>query len=114
LDEPGNETVVELIEHGSLMSAVNVAEVTARMLTEGLSQAEIEVAIVDLKVRALPFEASHAFLSGLLRESTRHLGLSLGDRCCLATAIELGTPVLTADRAWSQLPDLGVSIELCR
>jgi PIN domain nuclease of toxin-antitoxin system len=35
-----------------------------------------------------------AFLAGELRISTRSLGLSLGDRACLATGKILGFPVI--------------------
>ena len=44
-----------------------------------------------------------AIASGKLRASTRTLGLSLGDRCCLALALEHGAEVVTADRPWKVL-----------
>jgi len=44
---------------------------------------------------------------------TRHLGLSLGDRCCLALAKELGADVYTAERKWAGL-DLGVTVRVIR
>jgi ribonuclease VapC len=43
----------------------------------------------------------------------RHYGLSLGDRACLALAMELKLPVVTADRAWIDL-DLGIDICVIR
>jgi ribonuclease VapC len=48
-----------------------------------------------------------------LRQPTRHLGLSLADRACLALAQRLELPVLTTDRAWEQL-DLAVDVRLAR
>jgi PIN domain nuclease of toxin-antitoxin system len=41
------------------------------------------------------------------------LGLSLGDRACLALALELNAPVYTADRAWKNL-NLGIRIHVIR
>jgi ribonuclease VapC len=35
----------------------------------------------------------------------RELDLSLGDRACLALALRLGLPVLTADRSWLKLEE---------
>ena len=39
----------------------------------------------------------------MLRPMTKPLGLSLGDRACLALGLVLNQPVITADRQWSQL-----------
>ena len=44
---------------------------------------------------------------------TRALGLSLGDRACLALGLRGGLPVLTADHAWQQLT-LGVVVQVIR
>jgi PIN domain nuclease of toxin-antitoxin system len=49
----------------------------------------------------------------LLRRQTRDHGLSLGDRACLALAVSLGLPVMTADRAWMAL-DLGIEVIVIR
>ena len=48
-----------------------------------------------------------------LRSVTRHAGLSLGDRACLALGDRLGCPVVTADRVWASL-DVGVAIVVIR
>ena len=42
-----------------------------------------------------------------------HLGLSLGDRACLALGIALDVEIYTADRLWAQL-NLPCSIHLIR
>lgn len=38
-----------------------------------------------------------------LRPITKHFGLSLGDRACLALAIQENATVVTADRDWARL-----------
>ena len=60
-----------------------------------------------------PFDESLAVEAGFLRPATRQYGLSLGDRACLALALRERIPVVTADRAWSQL-DLGIDIQVIR
>jgi len=48
-----------------------------------------------------------------LRPISKDLGLSLGDRACLALEVRLGLPVLTADREWRKLA-LNVEIRVVR
>jgi len=52
------------------------------------------------ETQIIDFTPALALASGLLRPATKTLGLSLGDRVCLALAQDLDCPVLTADRAW--------------
>ena len=70
-----------------------------------------ELAAVGLSF--LSFDMQQAYIAGSLWQQTKELGLSLGDRACLALAIHLDLPVLTADKIWQQL-DIGVSIQLIR
>lgn len=66
-----------------------------------------------LGLEVVPFGEADALASAELRTSTRHAGLSLADRACLALAIRENAPVITADRAWARL-DLGLDIQLIR
>lgn len=59
------------------------------------------------------FDAELAYHAGHLRGLTKAVGLSLGDRACLALAQHLGLPALTDDRSWADLP-LGVAIQVIR
>lgn len=74
---------------------------------------EIDDTLVDFQFPILPHDAAQARTAGLLRRATRTAGLSLGDRSCLALALSLDAPVLTADRAWADL-DVGARIEVIR
>jgi PIN domain nuclease of toxin-antitoxin system len=96
-----------------MISAVNVAEVITRLIDLGYSPEAAEVAISRGGFEVIPFDTAAASLAAKLRVTTRHLGLSLGDRACLALAEREGLPVLTADRAWASL-DIGVEIRLIR
>ena len=54
-------------------------------------------------VEIVPFNADQARICGDLVTQTKPLGLSLGDRACLALAIALDAPVYTAERMWKKL-----------
>jgi PIN domain nuclease of toxin-antitoxin system len=54
------------------------------------------------------FDRDVAVRAAALRAATKHLGLSLGDRACLATAQLRDLPVLTADRVWKKLPGFAI------
>lgn len=110
--EPGADRVRERIAR-SIVSAVNVAEVGAKLSDWGISGAGLRYAIANLGFDVAPFDAHQALVSADLRSATRAHGLSLGDRACLALARSAGLPVLTADREWRGV-GLDVEIELIR
>jgi PIN domain nuclease of toxin-antitoxin system len=110
--EPGSDQVEPRLE-GARIGAVNLSEVVAKLVDDGVPETEIRRAIGRLELDVHVFDAQHAYSAGVLREATRAFGLSLGDRACLALAQSLGAPALTADQSWSRL-DLGIAIELIR
>ena len=59
----------------------------------------------------IAFTEDHARTTGSLVAQTRPLGLSLGDRACLAMALELKPSVYTADKSWKKL-NLGIAIHV--
>lgn len=110
--EPGADRVTEAIPHAAI-SAVNVAEVVAKLQERGISDDRIGAAIDLLELSIIPLDQKLALDAGLLRVPTRAAGLSLGDRACLALAAHRGATALTADRAWGGL-NIGIEIELAR
>ena len=112
LGEPGQGRVIDALPD-SVISAVTWAEVVARLVERQATEAQIAGALPLVGKGLVAFDAAQGETSGRLRKVTRSFGLSLGDRCCLALAISLSAPVLTADRAWAGL-DVGVRIELIR
>jgi ribonuclease VapC len=110
--EPGSDGIDELAVEG-LMSTVNLAEVFAKLAERGLSQREADMIVYRYRLEVVPFDEELARQTGALRPATRSLGLSLGDRACLALAQREQLPVLTADRSWAKL-DLGVAIRVVR
>lgn len=110
--EPGAERVATRLANGAI-SAVNVAEVFARLDDIGLDGNMCRRVIAALGLQIIPFDEEDAAASGTLRAETRSHGLSLGDRACLGLAKRMGVPALTADRAWGNL-SLGVDVVMIR
>ena len=101
-DEPGaQKAAAELETRDGVASAVNYAEVISKLMERGLPEEAALQAWRGLSVEVHPLDAAMALDAARLRATTRSQGLSLGDRCCLALARQLGNvPVVTADRAW--------------
>lgn len=110
--EPNTDRWAKAIEIASI-SAVNLSEVVAKLADAGLNEAEIREALGNLGLEVVTFETESAFQAGLLRVQTKALGLSLGDRACLALGRRLKLPILTADRTWTRLR-VGVEIQVIR
>ena len=110
--EPGAEIVVEHLPHANI-SAVNLAEVVTRLNLTGMPDNEIDEVLKLLSLDVVPFDEEQALQTGILALKTKALGLSLGDRACLALGIVRDCSVLTADKAWMEL-NLGVEVLLAR
>ncbi len=113
-EEPGAEMVRAQLRTG-VIGAANLAEVLAKLSDHGLPAVEAARAITILGLEVAPMTEAQAGRSAELRPLTRAVGLSLGDRACLALAAELGAPVLTADRSWDAVAGAaGVSVQVIR
>ncbi len=106
--EPGAEAVWDCLP-GAQLSAVNAAEVAAKLVDGGLDAETAGQSLDRLGTRVVPFEAADVVPVAQIRLATRAAGLSLGDRACLALARRLGVPALTADRQWR---DIQVDVEV--
>jgi ribonuclease VapC len=110
--EPGSATVVRYL-NGAVMSSVNHAEVLHGLARSGIELELGEKLVATLQIEVLDFTARLAVAAAALGVPGAPVGLSLGDRACLATAADLGAPVVTADRVWTDL-DLGVEVVTIR
>ncbi len=110
--------VRDSLRTGGALSTVNWAEALTFFQANGHSAHDIDS---DLRARGIigqlialePFLPEDSLEAARLRPITRPLGLSLGDRACLALARRLRLPVLTADQIWAQLR-LDLDIRLVR
>lgn len=98
---------------GACISTVNLAEVYTKLHEIKVPESKISTAIARIDFAIIAFDAVQAEIAGALRPLTRHRGLSLADRACLALAQHLGRPAITADRAWADL-DCGVPVQVIR
>ncbi len=111
--EPGAERLTPEMLSGAACSTVNLAEVQSKLVDNGIRADEAWEAALSPIREAVSFALEHARLAGDLVSQTRPLGLSPGDRACLALGLALRAPVYTTDRAWEKLR-LGVRIYIIR
>jgi ribonuclease VapC len=110
--ELGTEIVAAALQD-SAISTVNWSEVLQKSTSRGIDPEGMQAEFEALGVNIIPFSALQAELAAQLWLETKELGLSLGDRSCLALAIDQKATALTADKAWAQLKN-GISIQLIR
>ncbi len=111
-DEPGNNAV-EAVMADSVISTVNWSEVIQKSVASGVEVTGMRDDLQALGLVVVPFLVEHAELAGRLWPQTCQYGLSLADRACIATAQQLGAPVLTTDRVWAEL-DLTLEVRVVR
>ncbi len=110
--EPGSDRVLPVLEGGCL-STVNLIEVHTRMIALGADPARAWKRVRDFRCQICPVTEAQARVAAELFPATHPFGLSLGDRVCLALAMERKAKVYTADRVWKSIP-LPVAIEVIR
>ncbi len=104
---------VRSVVSDAAISTVNLAEVLSKATEIGLDAKEVMRDIRARGVSTVPFLGEDAEFVADLWRPTRSLGLSLGDRACLALGFRMRSPVLTADAAWAGLR-VGVEIRVIR
>ncbi len=107
--ERGSEKITPEFLTRAVISTVNLAEVQSKLVSSGWPSSVAWADATGSVREVIPFTAEHAQAAGSMVAQTRTLGLSLGDRACLALGLILRAPVYTADRSWKTLK-LGVRI----
>lgn len=100
---------VEAVLTRSCISAVNLAETLGKMVEYGKPLEAVAYQVERLRIPVIPFDAEQARLAASPWQSTRSVGLSLGDRACLALALKTTLPALTTDSEWENC-GLGVQV----
>jgi len=111
--EQGSERITPELLMRALISTVNLAEVQGKLVSWGWLPDEAWADATGSVREVIPFTAEHARVASSMIPETRALGLSLGDRACLALGLTLKAPVYTADRSWENLK-LGLRIHVIR
>ena len=113
--EAGAERVTQALEQGGcVISAVNVSEALAKLILVGLPPEQAEAVVLGIPAEVVACDEAIALRAGRLASIGKPLGLSLGDRTCLATAQQVGGTVLTAEQGWRKVSLPGVLIEVIR
>lgn len=112
--EPGSDLVESYLENGeSMMSAVNVSEVLANQQELQMPYEKTISYLLLMGVQVVDFTADMAVSAAALRSATKPLGLSFGDRACIALGKKEACLILTADRSWKEL-ELGAEVVVIR
>jgi len=114
--ETGADVVSARLKSGDrvLVSAVNWAEAAGKLRDYGMTPAILRQALAAVDAEVIAFTESDADTVASLTPRLRPLGLSLGDRACLALATAARAPALTAERAWASIDLPGLVVELIR
>ncbi|HMO77405.1 MAG TPA: type II toxin-antitoxin system VapC family toxin [Sphingopyxis sp.] len=114
LAEQGSDAVLDHLANAHL-GTVNMSEAIAKLAERGIPAEQTRQQIDRLELHIHDFDPDLAERTASLRPPTKPLGLSLGDRACLALALRLGLPVLTADRRMAEADKLvGLRVETIR
>lgn len=111
--EPGYEKLTPDLLGRAVASTVNLAEVQGKLVSRGWKSDEAWEDATSPVQEVVPFNQEQARTAGDLIAQTRQLGLSLGDRACLALGMALKSPVYTCAKTWTSLR-LGVPIHALR
>lgn len=98
-DESGKEKVEAILDQSSL-GRINATEILTSLINKGSDLPDAILALDNLELPIIEFDELQSRKTAELRPLTRHLGLSLGDRACLALAIQENAVAVTADRNW--------------
>jgi ribonuclease VapC len=113
--ERGTERVIQALEAGEcVVSVVNLSEAMAKLIISGLPADQAEAVVMGIPVQEVPCDTQIAVKAAHLAAVGKPLGLSLGDRVCLATAQVHGGTVLTTEQEWRKVHLDGVLIEVIR
>ena len=112
-DEPGADKVAPHIGRAAI-SAVNLQEIVKELLLSGLDEATTRELLDELRLDVRAHDVEAAYAAAALHTQTRQYGRGLGDRSCLALAVQLGVPALTADREWKKVKVKNLKLEHIR
>ncbi|MEN9488571.1 MAG: hypothetical protein RL494_836 [Bacteroidota bacterium] len=114
-NEPYGEEIPALFDN-AVITTFNLAEaVNSVLVKKGGDEMIIWNYLGNFVQYHYPLDDELSFEVIKMTKLTKPLGLSLGDRYCIALGKVLNIPIYTADRAWKQLEEnLNVTIELIR
>lgn len=114
-DENGSN-IVEALIGNIIMSSVNVTEVAGKVydILGNNNEDQCKLSIEPFVHSVIDFDKSLCYLAASLKTYTKSKGLSLGDRACIATGLQLDLPIYTADKVWAELDIPNLKLKLIR
>jgi ribonuclease VapC len=109
-NEPGSDKVASVLS-SSCISAVNMAETLGKMVQYGKPLEDVAHQVQRLRIPVIPFDDELAGITASLWKTTRTVGMSLGDRACLALALKTTLPALTTEEAWLRC---GIDVQIVK
>ncbi len=100
--EPGFEEL-EVHVNSIAMSIVSFCETVGCLRKKGMPLTEVHECLGMLIAEIIDFDIEIASIAGDLIVQGKPLGLSLGDRACIATGLKYSIDIYTKDKIWSQL-----------
>jgi len=111
--ERGGDALPRQVLARATISTVNLAEVQSKLVKDGHDPETAWKDAISVVTSVEPYTPEQAKIAGSLIAETQSLGLSLGDRSCLALARVLDAEVYTADQIWRNL-NIGIPIHILR
>lgn len=93
---------------------MNLQEVVKELTLDDVPPDASRAILAELRLDVRPHDEVAAYASGALVLATRRYGHGLGDRTCMALGMQLGVPVLTADREWKRVKLKGLDLRHIR
>jgi ribonuclease VapC len=113
-EQRGDQAIDLLDATDAFASSVNVSEAVAKLTDKhGMDPRRVMVSLGHILTEVIDFDVDMGLYAGTLRRDTKRHGLSFADRACIATATELGLPVLTTDAAFEDA-ELDVRVHVLR
>lgn len=109
--EAGSAGVHRALTDG-VVTAANWAEILQKARQHGGDPQEVGLLLRSLGLEVVDVIREDGEMAASMW--TKDLPLSLGDRLCLAVAVRLGLPAMTADRGWEGIAIEGLEVEVIR
>ena len=106
--------VIKKHSRNAIISSVNISEVYKYCIDkQNLTTEECRNIMTISGIKIINFDEKQALIAASIYPQTKALGLSLGDRACIALALEKHYPVLTCDKIWEKV-DLNIKFIIVR
>ena len=101
--EKGFEVIKRHLKN-AIISSVNISEVYKYCIDkQNLTADECKNIMGISGIKIIDFDEKQALIAADIYPKNKEYGLSLGDRACIALAIEKKYPILTCDKIWEKI-----------